>query len=91
MKVRFTNHAVRQIDQVLDYIAARSSQGEKAVRERMREVVTMLEDHPYAGHRTSWGGVRRLALSPYPYFLDYRLADGEIVIMRFRHGARRPL
>ena len=53
MKVRFTNHAVRQIDQVLDYIAARSPQREKAVRERMREVVTIL--------------------SPYPYFLDYRL------------------
>jgi hypothetical protein len=49
LKVRFTNHAVRQIDQVLDYIAARSPQGEKAVRERMREVVTILEDHPYGG------------------------------------------
>jgi len=62
LKVRFTNHAVRQIDRALDYIAARSPQGEKAVRERMREVVTVLEGHPYAGHRTSWRGVRRLAL-----------------------------
>jgi len=37
----------------------------------MREVVTMLEDHPY--------------------FFDYWLAGDAIVIMRFRHGARRPL
>jgi toxin ParE1/3/4 len=91
LKVRFTNHAVRQIDQVLDYIAARSPQGEKAVREHMREVVTVLEGHPYAGHPTSWRGVRRLALSPFPYVLDYRVAGDAIVIMRFRHGARRPL
>jgi toxin ParE1/3/4 len=90
LKVRFTNHAVRQIDQALNYIAARSPQGEGAVRQRMREVVTMLESHPYAGRRTSWRGVRRLALSPFPYVLDYRIASDAIVIMRFRHGGRRP-
>jgi toxin ParE1/3/4 len=53
LKVRFTNRAVHQIDEALDYIAARSPNGERAVRVRMRELVTMLEDHPYAGHRTS--------------------------------------
>jgi toxin ParE1/3/4 len=87
LKVRFTNRAVHQIDEALDYIAARSPNGERAVR----ELVTMLEDHPYAGHRTSWRGVRRLAIAPYPYVLDYRLVDDAIVIMRFRHSGRRPL
>jgi toxin ParE1/3/4 len=90
LKVRFTNHAVRQIDQALDYLAARSPQGERAVRSRIREVATMLEDHPFAGQRTSWRDVRRLAIAPYPYFLDYRIGDDAILIMRFRHSARRP-
>ncbi|MCQ8780609.1 type II toxin-antitoxin system RelE/ParE family toxin [Aurantimonas sp. CSK15Z-1] len=40
---------------------------------------------------TSRPGVRRLVLSPYPYVVFYRVAATEIVILRFRHTARKPL
>jgi toxin ParE1/3/4 len=91
LKVRYTNHAVRQIDHALDYIAERSPRGAEAVRARLIDTVTMLEGHPYAGHLTSWRGARRLVLSPYPYLLEYRLAGDEIIVMRFRHSSRRPI
>jgi plasmid stabilization system protein ParE len=43
LKVRYTNHAVRQIDRVLGYIAERSPRGAEAVRARLIDTVTMLE------------------------------------------------
>ena len=35
--------------------------------------------------------IRRLPVSPYPYLIDYRANADDIIIMRFRHAARRPL
>jgi toxin ParE1/3/4 len=52
--------------------------------------VTLLQLQPYAGHLTSRPGVRRLALAPFPYLVDYRIVGEDLVVMRFRHGARRP-
>jgi plasmid stabilization system protein ParE len=53
------------------------------------ELVGLLEAHPQAGRNTSRSGVRRLVATPYPYLIDYRVAETEVVVMRFRHAARR--
>jgi hypothetical protein len=37
---------------------------------------------------TNAAGVR-LATSPYPYLIDYRVTVTEVIVMRFRHAARR--
>ena len=50
-----------------------------------------LQDHPYAGRPTTRPGVRRLVTHPYPYLIDYRVTDTEIIVQRFRHAARRPI
>jgi toxin ParE1/3/4 len=65
--------------------------GEAAVRARIVAMVTTFEDHPYAGQATSRRGVRRLLVRPYPYFVYYRIVGDAIIVMRFRHSARRPL
>ena len=91
MKLRYSDRAARQIDVALDYIAERSPRGAAVVQQRIFEMETLLESHPYTGHPTSRTGIRRLALAPHPYIVDYLIVDDEIVILRFRHGARRPL
>ena len=50
----------------------------------------MLLDYPNAGQATSRQGVRRVILTPYPYVIFYRVTAAEIVVMRFRHAARKP-
>jgi len=60
------------------------------IRERLIAVVTLLQIHPHAGHATSRAGVRRFGLAPYPYFIDYRVVGDDLIVMRFRHAARRP-
>ena len=51
---------------------------------------TLLKAHPFAGRQTTRAYVRRLPVNPYPYLIDYRVTETEIVIMRLRHAARRP-
>jgi plasmid stabilization system protein ParE len=34
---------------------------------------------------------RRYGLTPYPYIIDYRVAGDDLIVMRLRHTARRPV
>ncbi|MDI4238543.1 type II toxin-antitoxin system RelE/ParE family toxin [Bradyrhizobium sp. 31Argb] len=91
MNIRYTRRALAQVDQVLTYIEARSPQGAVHVRDRIAALVALLQEHPRAGRATSRPNVRRLPVNPYPYLIDYRVTATEIIIMRFRHAARRPI
>jgi toxin ParE1/3/4 len=91
VKIRYARRALAQIDQVLTYTEARSRQGAVQVRDRIMALVTLLQEHPYAGRATSRPNVRRLPANPYPYLIDYRVTATEIVIMRFRYTARKPI
>lgn len=91
VNVRYTRRALAQIDAALTYIEAQSPQGAAHVRDRIIALVSLLQEQPYAGRATSRRNVRRLPANPYPYLIDYRVGENEIVILRFRHSARRPL
>jgi len=91
LRLRYSARAARQIDAALDYIAERSPRGAALAKQRILAMETLLVDHPNAGHATSRPGVRRLALTPHPYLIDYLIAGDDVVIMRFRHSSRRPI
>jgi toxin ParE1/3/4 len=54
----------------------------------LAELLALLEGQPEMGRITDEPGVRRITLTPFPYVLDYRVTTKEIIVMRFRHGAR---
>jgi toxin ParE1/3/4 len=91
VNVRYTRRALAQIDRALTYLEQRSPQGAAHVRDRIAALVELLQDHPHAGRQTSRANVRRIFTHPYPYLIDYRATSTEIIIMRFRHTARRPI
>jgi toxin ParE1/3/4 len=90
LKLRFTIRAKTQITAALDYVAAGSPRSAARIRDRLEEITTLLETYPYAGHETIRPGVRRLATIPYSYLIDYRVTSSEVIVMRFRHAARKP-
>jgi plasmid stabilization system protein ParE len=91
VNVRFTSRVVVQIDEALSYIEARSPEDATHVRDRILALISLIEKRPYAGRATSRRNVRRVSVTPYPYLIDYRVSETEIVVLRFRHTARRPL
>ena len=90
MRLRVTRRAATQIEKALDHIEADSPQGANHVRERIQTFFRLLMQHPYAGQATDLPGVRRLALSPYPYLIFYRVTNSEVIVQRMRHTSRRP-
>lgn len=91
MKVRYTPGALRQLDEILGYIAERNPRAAHRVKERIQAIVDLLADHPMAGESTDRPGQRRMITSPYPYIVFYRVREDELIIQRIRHAARRPL
>ena len=90
MKLRYTRTALRQIEEALSYIAARSPQVAAGMRARILATAALLQDHPHAAQATTRPNTRRVILTPFPYVLFYRVAVDEVVILRLRHSARRP-
>ena len=90
MSVRYTRRALRQLDEILDYIEARSPQGADNVKRRLQAVVQLLAEHPNVGRATSRASIRRIVVRPYPYVIFYRPDSAGIVIHGVLHAARRP-
>ena len=91
VRVRYTLTAARQIEAALDFLASESPQAALRLQERILSVVALLQAHPQAGRLTSKRGIRRFPLGSFPYLIDYRATDRDIIVRRFRHTARRPL
>lgn len=90
MRLRVTRRAATQIEKALDHIEVESPQAANQMRERIATLFRLLVQHPYAGQATDLSGVRRLAISPYPYLIFYRATDNEVIVQRVRHTSRRP-
>ena len=62
----FTRRALVQIDRALTYVEERSPQGAARIRDRLIDLVALLEEHPNAGPATTRPNVRRLFAIPTP-------------------------
>jgi toxin ParE1/3/4 len=90
VKLRYPRKAAAELADILDYIAAKSPQGERSVSLRIQQMVALLAQYPDVGRITSKSGLRRLVVTPYPYLVFYRVTDDAVVIHGIRHSARRP-
>jgi plasmid stabilization system protein ParE len=90
VKLRYTQRAIVELDEILTHIAERSPGGARRVQARIHAIIDLLLRHPSAGQLTSKGRLRRMIASPYPYLIFYAAIEDEIVIHGVRHGARNP-
>ena len=90
MKLRYTARGLAELNEVLNYLEARSPQGARHVQMRIQTMIDLLLQHPKAGQLTSNGRLRRIVVAPYPYLIFYETAADAIVIHGVRHAARRP-
>jgi toxin ParE1/3/4 len=91
VRLRYSETAFRQIDKALHHVALEAPQGAQNIGGRIRAVLALILEHPFAGQATSRMGVRRVLVTPYPYVIYYRVKAEEILVTRFRHTSRRPI
>lgn len=89
MLVRFTPTALKQLDEICAYIAKDNPSAAIKVRARIEYVAAHFGDNPEMGRAIFEGRIRWFTVKPYPYLIYYRIRNGEVHILRIRHGARR--
>src|SRR5262245_485876 len=90
MRLVYARRALRDIDEILSYIAARSPQGARNVSLAIEHTIELCALNPYASVKTDEPRVYRHPLSGYQYTIFYRIdASGDVIeIVRVVRDAR---
>ena len=90
MKVRYTETALAEIDEVYSYIAKDNLAAADRVIGQVRHTIALIARRPKIGHVKYRQLVRMLPVRRYPqYLVFYAIEGNEVVVLNVRHGARR--
>jgi plasmid stabilization system protein ParE len=73
MKVRWSETALAEIEDIFSYIYERNRSAAVAVVERIEGLTTLLEEFPLIGHTTDEAEVRVLSVVRYPFLIFYAI------------------
>ena len=88
-KVIWSDRAAQELLDIVIYLRARDIDAARSIGVGLYELGQSLSDFPNRGRPAS-GGTRELVSVP-PYILRYRVDDDRALILRIRHGRRKPL
>jgi toxin ParE1/3/4 len=90
MKVRWSETALAQLDDIFLYIYERNRSAALAVAKRIEDLAALLGEFPLVGHLTDEAEVRVLPVVRYPFLVFYAIdnAADEVVILHVRHTAQ---
>lgn len=86
--IKFRIRALRDLDEIKDYIAEHDIGASKRVLMHLSRRIQRLGKSPLIGKRTDVSGVRVAFPTKYPYRIYYLLTDREVVILHIRHTSR---
>jgi toxin ParE1/3/4 len=87
--VRFSRRGIREAREARDWLKDRQPKTVDGFRERLRDVQATLAEFPNIGSKYG-RRTRRLPLTPYPYFIVYRLVGDEVEIVAVPHAKQLP-
>ena len=89
MKLLWTAPALRELEEIGDYIARDNPSASSRVVSRVFDRVDALADHPESGRSGRIPGTRELVITGTPFIVPYRIHNDRIEILSIFHGARR--
>ena len=90
MKVIYTDEALRDLDEILEFIELHYPAISVAFEERLRAIEQRIESWPKSAEEVAQRpGVRVVPFVRYPYRLFYRIADDAVEVLHIHHGARQ--
>lgn len=88
MKVRYTETALAELEDIFHDLAERNPAVARAVAARVKDIATLLAEYPLFGHEANEPGVRIASLVRYPFLIFYTVSADEVVVLHVRHAAR---
>jgi toxin ParE1/3/4 len=91
MRIVFTEEALLDVDEILDFIAAHYPAIELSFQRRLRNVLQRIGQWPKSAEEVEQRpGVRVVPLVRYPYKIFYQMTTDAVEILHIHHAARRP-
>lgn len=91
MKVVYTAAALRDLDEIAEWLSVHYPTIAPVVARRIRAVVAHIGRWPEsARHSTKRRGVRVIPVGRYPYKIFYRVTTTAVEILHVHHAARQP-
>jgi toxin ParE1/3/4 len=90
--VRYLPRALRQLNEILTYLAERNPAAARRVGDAIRRSIARIADFPHSARPSGVAGIRELAVIRYPYIVFYSVDDDrrEVHILRVRHTSQDP-
>jgi toxin ParE1/3/4 len=90
MRVRYTDTALAEIEEIFSYIASDNQSAASIVIAQVAHTIRLIGSFPKMGRLKYRQVVRMLPVRRYPqYLVFYAIEGNEVVILNVRHGARR--
>lgn len=90
MKVVYTDEALRDINDILSWLATNYPAVAPAVGQRIEGVVSRIARWPQSARVVpARSGVRAIPLGRYPYVIFYRINANTVEILHVHHAARQ--
>lgn len=89
LTVRWTQRALRRLDQIGAHIAADSPDAAARVVARLVSSVDALAHHPGMGRTGRIKGTRELVLADIPYLVPYRVRGSDLEVLSVLHAAQQ--
>ena len=87
-KVIWTDQAIADVIEIVDWISADKPGAGARVAEKLRKAGYSLDQFPERGRSISQGR-REMVVMP-PYLIRYRVEGARVTILEVRHAARKP-
>ena len=89
MKLRWTAPALRDLEEIGDYIARGNPSAADRIVTAVLSQAELLVTNPHIGRPGRVAETRELLITGTPYIAPYRVRGGEVQILAVLHGARR--
>jgi len=91
MRVVYTAAALRDLDEIADWLALHYPAIAPAVERRIRAIVARIGRWPESARRSEKRpGVRVVPVGRYPYRIFYRVTNDTVEVLHIHHAARQP-
>ena len=90
MQITWLKTALKNLNEIAEYIAQESAQAASQVVETIETQVSLLATQPALGRPGRVLGTRELVVSNTHYLVPYRIKNNTVEILRVFHTSRRP-
>ena len=91
MKVVYTAGALKDLDEIGDWLSDHYTTVAPAVERRIHNVIARIAQWPQSARRSAkYPGVRVVPVGRYPYRIFYKVTADIVEILHIHHSARQP-